>query len=368
MTDTGPVFPWDRLKSVSDYEVIDANLEQACADAIGVWRTTIGWPGQQEEVFRRHYLEYPFGKPELKFLRHVSTGAVVGTLGIGPRRVFWKGREIRVGMLSHFCVVAEHRKARPPMLLFKSTIDACRGRFDALYAIPGTPESAPHTMALQRMAAAGVTTSFRVRRVKVLRSAGYAARFLPKPFADIAGAVIDLGVDARDILRGGVGSVRAEWVESVSPCMAELWESTPRGDGWCAARDVATLRWRFDRLLSCNRRYLLVSDATGNLLAWFACDDNYFQPGILDVQDFWSIGGPDAINRVVIRVLYRAAKRLGFVAVGVRLVAPKAAEEPWAREGFVERNRDPVPIFWLNPDVAGGTDGPLHITEFDNDG
>jgi hypothetical protein len=52
----------------------------------------------------------------------------------------------------------------------------------------------------------------------------------------------------------------------------------------------------------------------------------------------------------------------------MRMVAPADIASAWVREGFTERNRAPVPIFWLNPDVAGGTSGPLHITEFDNDG
>ena len=63
MANVGPVFPWDRLTSVADYEVVDADLEHACANALGVWRTTIGWPGRQEEVFQRYYLEHPGAKP-----------------------------------------------------------------------------------------------------------------------------------------------------------------------------------------------------------------------------------------------------------------------------------------------------------------
>ncbi len=37
-------------------------------------------------------------------------------------------------------------------------------------------------------------------------------------------------------------------------------------------------------------------------------------------------------------------------------------------QGFVERNREPVPMLWLNQDVFGGTQGHLHVTESDNDG
>jgi len=372
MANAGPVFPWDRLTSVNDYEVVDADPETACDDVIAVWRTTIGWPGRQEEVFRRYYLEYPFGKPELKFLRHVPTGVVVGTLGVAPRRVFWKGLEIRAGMLSHFCVVAEHRKMRPPMFLFKSTIDACRGRYDVLYAMPSTQESAPHAMALGRMATAGVTSCFKSRRVKVLRSAAYAARFLPKPLAVMAGGIFDAGTRCRDFLRGGTRGITARWVDTVEPRMGEMWQATPRGETWCAVRDTAMLQWRFDKLPSYGRRYLSVSEAGAaegdGLLAWFACAENYHDRDILVVEDFWSKGGPDEIGMEAIRALCRAARRLGFAAVETRLAASEVASTPWTREGFVERNRSPVPMFWLNQAVPGGIEGAVHITEFDNDG
>jgi hypothetical protein len=369
MANAGPVFPWDRLTSVNDYEVVDADLPHACDEAVAVWATTIGWPGRQEEMFRRYYLEYPDGQPELKFLRHLPTGKVVGTLGVGPRRVAWKGREIRAGMLSHFCVVAAHRKMRPPMFLFKSVIDACRGRYDALYAMPGTQESAPHAVALQRMAVAGVTTHFKRRHVKVLRSAGYAARVLPRPLANVAGAVVDAGLRFRDALRGGTGAVASRWADAVEPGMADLWNDAARADAWCASRDFAMLRWRFDRLPSHRRRHLLVSNPGGGpLLAWFACDDNHFDSGILVVQDYWLAGGSEAIDRAAIRALCRETLRLGYAAVEMRIAAPDPVAVPWIDEGFVERGREPVPVFWLDLDVFGGTSGSVHITEFDNDG
>ncbi|HJU26928.1 MAG TPA: hypothetical protein VJ722_09650 [Rhodanobacteraceae bacterium] len=372
MAKVGPVFPWDRLQPLADYEVVDADLEHACADALGVWRSTIGWPGRQEEVFRRYYLEHPGAEPELKFLRHRPAGKVVGTLGVSPRRVSWHGCEIRAGMLSHFCVLPEHRRMRPPMFLFKATIDACRGRYDALYAIPGTLESAPHAMALGRIAAAGVTTAFKIRRVKVLRSARYGARFLPRPLAGAAGVIIDAGLRVRNGLRAGGGRVEAGWVHSATAEMAALWQATPWDGRWCAARDFAMLRWRFDSLPSFQRRYLLVREVgaseSDGLLAWFACAENYYDRESLVVQDFWAKDGPERIARAAIRALCRAARQAGYAAVEMRLAAPDDVANAWTREGFIERNRSPVPIFWLNPDVEGGTAGPLHITEFDNDG
>jgi hypothetical protein len=359
-----PVFPGDRVKLVPGYVVIDADLERDGDVASRVWGTTIGWPGRQMEMYRRHYLECPVDKPMLKFLRHVPTGEIVGTLGVSPRRVFWNGHEIRAGVLSHFCVVREHRKVMPARLLLKATEDACRGHFDVVYAIPGTPRAA----AMVKLY--GVPdVNFIVRRVKVLRHAKYLARLLPRPLASLAGGTIDLLGEIRIGSRGGTDRLSGRWVDSVDPGMAELWEASPRGSGWNSARDERMLRWRFDRLPSHRRRHLLVSEGVdGPLQAWFACDRNYFDPDILVVHDFWSAGGAGRIEQGAIRVLCQAAKQLGFSAVEMRLAAPDAVADAWVREGFVERNRMPVPTYWLNPAVAGGTKGPLHITDLDNDG
>lgn len=261
---------------------------------------------------------------------------------------------------------------RPPMFLLASTIDACKGRYDVLYAMPGTQESMPRVMTLERKAAAGVRTAFKIRRVKVLRSARYAARILPKPLAGVAGAIIDAGLRVRDALRVGGGRVEARWIDRASPDMAALWQATPRHDGWCAVRDFEMLRWRFDLVPSYRRRYLLVGEAGAaegdGLLAWFACADNYYDRDSLVVQDFWAKGGPGEMKRAAIRALCKAARQAGYAAVEMRMVAPDDMATAWIREGFMERNRNPVPILWLNPDVAGGTEGSLHITELDSDG
>lgn len=362
MPDTEPA-AWERITQLADYEVIDADLAQACDHAVAVWSNSIGWPGRQAEMYRRYYLECPVGQPRMKFLRHVPSGAIVGTLGVGPRRVRWRGRDIRAGVLSHFCVVKAHRKLRPPMLLVSKAVAACRGDYDLVYAMPGTPRAA----ALGRLFG-GAPACHVLRRVKVLRHGKYAARWLPRPAAALAGAVVDAAMALRRHAQRGGRPLRGEWMDRVDPGMSALWRESAASPRWSAARDVSMLRWRFDRLPARRRRHLLVHDAReGSLVAWFACDDNFFDPDILVVHDFWAVGGPAAIGRAAIRVLCAAARDLGFSAVETRLAAGAAAAA-WLAEGFSERNRYPVYMAWLNASLAPPTHGELRFTELDNDG
>lgn len=261
-------------------------------------------------------------------------------------------------------MVKEHRKLRPPIQLVKKTADACRGRYDALYAMPGTPQAA----ALGKLFG-GAPTCFMSRRVKVLRPTKYLGRFLPRSLASAVGGVAGFAMRFHDRLRGGVQGLTVEWVDHVDPRMAQLWRDSPRGEGWNAVRETDVLQWRLDCLPTRKRRYLLVSAGSGGpFLAWFACDTNYFDADILVVQDYWAVGGPEAVRREAIRVFSDAVRQLGFAAVEVRLAAPDAAMAAWIDEGFVERSRFPIFVAWLNPSLAAATGASFHITDLDNDG
>lgn len=364
MPDAGPAAAWQRVAEVADYDVIDADLAHACDQAVAVWGRSIGWPGRQAEMYRRYYLECPVGQPQMKFLRHVPSGQVVGTLGVGPRRVRWQGHDVLAGVLSHFCVVKAHRKLRPPMLLINQTVQACRGRYDVLYAMPSTPRAS----ALGKLFG-GTPACIMRRRVKVLRHAKYAARWLPRSLAAAAGTMVDTVLGVRRIGFANQRPLTGEWTAQVDPLMSALWHDCAGGPRWNAARDPAMLRWRFDGLPAARRRYLLVRDARDRALrAWFACDDNFFDPDILVVHDFWAAGGPVAIERAAIRVLCGAARELGFAAVEMRLGAPDSTAAAWLAEGFIERNRHPVFMAWLNASLPASASDDLHITELDDDG
>lgn len=355
--------PQDRQASDADYEVVDADLHRACDDAVRVWGTTIGWPERQRVMYERYYLEYPGPAPMLKLLRHIPTGEVVGTVGIGTRRVLWNGKEIRAGVASHLCVDERHRKHVPAALLAKATLAACMGRFNVLYGMPSTPVAQAFA---RQLGFPGVGEQ--VRRVKVLRYAKYLARRLPSVLASVAGAAVDGAKQLRGMSRRD-DSLTAHWVDQSDARMASLWASAPMPNGWNAVRDEAMLRWRFDRLPSARRRYLLLAEGTSDVLrAWFACDTNFFDPDILVVNDFWCASGPAAIEPAMIRSLCREARAAGFSALESRLVAPDDVAAPWVREGFVERNRFPIFMLWVDRELAVTAPGALHITDFDNDG
>lgn len=367
MQESKPPSSVSLLSGAGDYEVVDGDVTTACADVVRVWGNTVGWPGRQEEGYRSYYLDPSVERPLLKLLRHVPSNRIVGTVGISPRRVMWRGREIRAGVFSHLCVEKAHRKIRPAKLLIAVAVDACRRRFDLAYGMPRTDEANAFMRLLGtlgwRLACSGS------RRVRVLRYTKYVGRLLPRPLAIVAGRCLDAAMGMRDAVRGRADRVVAQWTERVDPRMAALWRAVAPGDGWVAVRDEAMLRWRFDGLVSFRRGYLLVSDANdGLLVAWFACDANPSDPEILVVEDFWSRQGANAIDPQAIRVLCREVRSRGYCAVEMRLAASDSCFASWRAEGFAKRNGGDTYVCWLNREVQGDGVGPYYFTEFDNDG
>jgi hypothetical protein len=347
------------------YVVIDADLEHDGDAAVAVWQGNIGWYNRLPEMYRAFYLDSPHGRPILKLLRHQPSQTIVGTFGAGPRRILWRGREIRAAVLSHLCVMREHRSVKPAAMLQRAVVDACRDRFDVVYGLPSHMGAA-----LGRLTGRKVGGQL-IRHVKILRYQHYVGRFLPRPLAWLGGNLIDLACAARARLRRPRKKLapHVEWADAVDPRMGPLWQQSPHGEGWTSIRDTPTLRWRFDRLPSTRRRYLLLSpNAGGALSAWFACDTNVRDPRMLAVNDFCSIDGVPAIDRSAIRALCRAARREGFHAIELRFTGSAAIHASWTAEGFVERSRQPLVVIWLNPELAGELEHALHITDIDNDG
>ncbi|KQX97330.1 hypothetical protein ASD22_08605 [Rhodanobacter sp. Root480] len=347
------------------YTQIDANIDQDSALAVDVWEGNLGWTGRFPEMYKAFYVDCPMGQPILKLLRYEPTRVVVGTAGVGPRRILWKGREIRAGVGAHLCVTQAHRSVKPALLLLRSCVEAAHGHFDVVYGLPR-----PKGAAIYKLGGIKIG-GYLIRRVKILRHENYAARFLPRLLAIPAGRLLDLICRIRDLARhaGKSAAPSAEWADTVDPRMGELWENTDHGDGWTTIRDTETLRWRFDRLPSTKRRYLLLGSAPGaTLSAWFACDTNPRDASILTVNDFWSNNGVNAIDPIAIRTLCSAVRDAGFHALELRFTGSEQAQRSWTTEGFVERGRQPLYVRWLNPDVAGDLEGQLHITDIEDDG
>lgn len=347
------------------YETLEGCPRRDRDIVIGLWRGNIGWRDQLERMYDVFYLRCPFGRPRLRLLRHRASGDIVGTMGIGPRPMFWQGRETRVGCASHFVVLPGHRSLRPAMRLAFDTAQSGLEQFPFVYAMTNA-----HGEAVGKRAGFAAPGQLQ-RHLKPLRYRGYAQRVLPGALGAAGAALLDgvlaAGRRAHASLRRS--GLDARWSERVDPRMQALWERSERGAGLSTARSTAMLEWRFLDLPALRRRFLLVAPAPGApLLAWFACETNVRAPGLMTVTDAWFAGGVRAADRRAIRELCRMAFDAGYDAIEARLTAAPGVLDAWRAEGFRSRGQQPFFVHGIDPRRDGDIGAGMHITDIEQDG
>lgn len=328
---------------------------------LSIWHGNLGEQAHMRAKYEWFYLRCPFGAPVLQLLRHVPDDDIAGTCAAGRRRMLWRGGDLQAGVLVDLAVRAEHRSLGPALAMQKGLIQASLEQVGFVYGFP----NARATAIFRRLGARKLADI--VRHARVLRPGSYLRRRLPAYLAAPLGAVLDLGLRARDAIRRiGAPRLQASWSDRADPRMDDLWARSPHGPGLLAVRDAERLRWRFDEAPLATTRYLLLSaDDGASLDAWFATqvvDD------VLHVRDFWSVDAATGIGKHWLDALITAARRVGVAAVSVELATRDAMLGNWRASGFVERSRRPIYAFWrtdLDPGEDEGFD--LLFTSADED-
>lgn len=334
----------------------DAVRDRDCV--LTIWRGNLGLAPSMAAKYDWFYLQPSCEPPLLQLLRHEPSGTWVGACSAGRRRMSWRNREIRAGVLVDLAVTPEHRSLGPALILQQGVVAAGKRHLDLLYGFPN-PKAAPVFKRIGYRHLADM-----VRHAKVLRHTGYFARTMPLLLARLAGAVADLAVYLADSLRGlGEPRLHASWSDAADARMDTLWSDSSHGHGVLAIRDARHVHWRFDQCPLGKTRHLLLSEPDGSLSGWFATQGI---EGTLHVRDFWTRDAARGIGRHYLDALLRAARDAGHAAVSVELAAPESHLDAWHSRRFVERGRRPVFGQWSWPD-PDGNDPVLFLTSADED-
>ena len=324
---------------------------------LAIWRGNLGDDARMQAKYDWFYARCPFGEPLVRLLRDGASAAFVGAAAAGARRFAAGERALEAGVLVDLAVLPEHRSLGPALMLQSALAADGLQRFGLLYGFPN-PKAAAVFKRVGYTAFGEI-----VRHARVLRHAGYVARRLPRALAVPAGWLLD-AVDAlrRWRRRNADARLATRWCERADPRFDALWERAPRDGMVTAVRDSAFARWRFDDCPLALTRYLLVEDARGDLLAWFACQ---VDGDLLHVRDFWSGHGHAGVSRAQVDALLAAARRDGRGAVSVEYAGAASAFAGWTACGFSERSRRPVFGRWGGD--ADTTARTLHLTSADED-
>lgn len=322
---------------------------------LSIWRGNLGEDTRMPAKYAWFYQQADAGPPLLEVL--TADGREVGTCSAGRRRMLRDGRPLRAGVLVDLTVLPEHRSLGPALMLQQGLVASARSELDLLYGFPN-PKAAPVFKRIGYQPLGDL-----VRYVRVLRHRGYFARRMPSLLAAPLGALADAGLRLRDaLLHPGAVQLRAAWADRADSRMQSLWERSTKPDGIVAVRDLAHLSWRFERSPLGDFRFLLLSDATGALGAWFATRAD---GGTLHVHDYWSLHGP-AIGTRHVAALLHAAREAGHAAVSIELATAPAYLAPWHALGFAQRGKRPIFGCW-GAQSGGNAPTVLHFTAADED-
>ncbi len=349
-TPAGPVYTIERGDAVLHRDTV-----------LALWRENLRDDPNREGKFDWFYRnDNPWGTAAFHLLRHEPSRTWVGTAAIGHRRMQYRGRDVRAGVLADMAVDARHRSLGPALMLQTGLLETAAGEFDLLYGIPNKKPAA----VMQRL---GYAVLARLPRFScVLRHHEYLNRrvpYLPVRFLGWLGDSIRRGRDAAWRFSGLTPCV--EWSHGADPRVDELWQRSWPRNTLMAPRDAALLRWRFDRFPGGGTRYLLLTHPrSGDLLAWFACqpDGSY-----LHVRDFWAHDAARGTSRRYIAALLRAASAAGYAAVDIEYGAPSAKQANWISQGFVERGHRLVVGRWVGEQPMQTLPDDYHFTAADED-
>lgn len=326
---------------------------------LAIWSGNLGHKDSIAAKYDWFYLQCPYGAPLLQLLQHQPSNTWVGTACAGLRRMSWRGREIRAGVLVDLAVLPEHRSLGPALILQQGLIEAGARELDLLYGFPNPKAAA----VFKRIGYEKLTEI--VRYARVLRHTHYLQQRMPRWMAQPMGWAVDLAFAARDLMRRAIGPrLKTHWTNTADARMDALWAASSKGNGLVATRDSQHARWRFDDSPMARTRYLLLTQAhEESLCAWFAIQ---MEAETLHVRDFWSRDGAGGMDKSCILALVEAARRAGHAALSVEIAAAPAHVSDWIRCGFVQRGKRPVFGRWsAAPDA--GTPTELFLTSADED-
>jgi len=333
------------------YRVTDADLARDGNAAIAVWRASLGHSEGRAAKFEWFYRAAPWGA-HLQVLRAGPDQAIVGTAGVGWRRMRLGGRELRGGLLADMAVLPAHRTLGPAMQLQRAASDRALADGNFAYGFP----NANAVPVVKRLGYAHVGDM--VLYVRALRHAPYLERHLPRPLARLAGALLDAAFSAHDRLRSAHrGRLRVDWQRLPLDLVHPRWTAPDVLEG---VHGPAELEWRFAHSpLTAFRFLYLRRHADAPPSAWFAC---HRDGDVLRICDF-GFDPAESPQRCIAR-LAQAAAAEGCTSLAVECCLPDAERTALLRSGFIERQRRPIYARWKD-----GTRPPplLRLTAFDED-
>lgn len=335
----------------TDYAVETADPAGLREAVLAVWRSTLGHVERHAPKFDWFYRDAP-DPALLQVLLHGPDREVVGTAGVGWRRMRIAGRELRAGVLADMAVHARHRMLGPALLLQRAACDAALEQGDLVYGFPN-PNAVPVVKRLGYRHFGDM-----VLYVRALRIAPYLACRMPRALAEPLGWLADRAIALHDCVRNfHRARLHVTWRDAPDETIHDA--PAPPIALLQGERSHAALEWRFKDCPLAGFRFLyLRRSGEGRPHAWFVCQRD---ADAMRIADFRIEEGP---GTPCIAALAAAARAEGCHSLTIECCLPEKEAALFRANGFFERQRRPIYGRWKDPGHAGAE---VRMTAFDED-
>lgn len=309
------------------YEASGIPAAEAEAEVVRLWDQRSA--GANDAIFRWGYLSSPVGSGVCFLLRATEEGAtsVVGTVGIGARRVNVGGTTLTAGILGDFYVEKAHRTFFPALSVQRAALEWSRTNVDLLYGFPNV-SAQPIIKRLGFKSLAGLE-----RHVLVLRHARY---LRPKVRSDLAASAMAAPFDAfRRFVHPRVSlpaplSQSLVRFEKLDERFDRLFEARSFSELTVGFRDRSLLQWRFlEHPAQSSQVYGLVERRTKRLRAYAVIQQ---VNGVAHVRDL--LGDDIASMMRTLRLVAGETRRAGCSSISFMCAGPATLKAALRRLGF----------------------------------
>lgn len=254
------------------YTVLPADLHQDRDAILALWMRNLPAPGSlanQQRKFAWYYLDNPAGPGRCWLLRATPGDRVVGTAGLGKRRIYAANSSFLVGLASDFAVDHDHRLLRPALMLQRAVTQSTADGLPMIYALPAKQSAG----AIQRVGYQSLGNT--KRYVKILRIGPYLNRLvsLPRPFTAALAAIANpiLRFASSENWRRSRGYSVSE-VSTFDARFDELWNTVSTAYPIIGQRTADFLRWRYTHCpLLAYHTLALFTQSRDRLLGYAVC-------------------------------------------------------------------------------------------------
>ncbi len=324
------------------YTLTAANINLDSEQILGLWKRGLAHAGMPEAKFDWYYRKNPDGQPQAFFLHVAGEPEAVGVAAVATRHMHMNTKLLTAGELVDFVALPEYRTLFPALFLQKEirriALEENRTH-TLLYGLPN-----PKSLAVvKRIGYQSVGQM--VRRVRMLRSAGYLSRHAPIWISRIIGAIIDrIRLGALALQSIAQPKFQRQWIDRPDARFDVLWQKVKTHNKWrdvlIGVRDSAFLTWRFAECpLRTYRFFTLLSAVDNQLIAYAACA---IGGDSLEVHDFLvDLSEPDA-GKALWCALSAEAFHRGHSNISVEFLGAESIQNELEVAGMMKRQARPL--------------------------